>query len=119
MSLVRYSSPLFTGWTPFDRLSSLHSELNRLFDFSAPTLSGWTPALDVYEEADSFVVQVEVPGLKPEDVHLELKDGVLTVTGERKTATEANSGKAFRSERQYGKFERSVTLPALVDGNNV
>lgn len=119
MSIVRYSNPLLANWSALNRLDSLSGELHRLFDFGSPVLTGWTPALDLFEENDAFVVQLEVPGLKPEDVHLELKEGVLTVSGERKATSTSESGKAFRSERHYGKFQRSVTLPTVVDSQQV
>ena len=111
-------------WTPFDRLPTLRDELNRMFDFAFPTrdsglFSGWTPALDVYDEKDNFIVKVELPGMKKEDIGISLHDGVLTVSGERKHEREEKEGGTFRSERYFGRFQRSVTLPALVNAGDV
>jgi len=125
MSLTRYQYPQTTTWTPFDRLASLRDEMDRIFDFAWPTrdsglFSGWSPTLDVHDEKDNFVVHVELPGMKKEDISLSLHDGVLTVSGERKEERErSEEGQTFRSERYFGKFQRSVTLPALVDASKV
>jgi HSP20 family protein len=124
MSLIRYQSPELNPWSAFDRLPSLREELSRLFDFALPTrdsglFSGWTPALDVYDEKDNFVVKAELPGLKKEDIDINVHNGVLTISGERRQETEKKEGQTFRSERYFGRFQRSVTLPAAVDVSKV
>lgn len=124
MSLIRYQLPEMANWPAFDRVPSLRDELSRLFDFALPTrdsglFSGWTPALDVFDEKDNYVVKVELPGMKKEDIDLSLHNGVLTVSGERKHEQAAGEGETFRSERFFGRFQRSVTLPARVDSSGV
>ena|SRR5687767_8115936 len=124
MSLTRYQYPQPTSWSSFDRLASLRDEMDRLFDFAWPTrdsglFSGWSPALDVHDEKDNLVVHVELPGMKKEEIDISLHDGALTVSGERKQEREQKEGESFRSERYFGKFQRSVTLPAAVDAKNV
>jgi len=125
MSLTRYQLPQTPAWAPLDRLASLRDEMDRIFDFAWPTrdsglFSGWSPTLDVHDEKDHFVVQVELPGMKKEAISLTLHDGALTVSGERKQEREpSDEGQTFRSERFFGKFQRSVTLPAAVDAGNV
>jgi len=124
MSLIRYQTPEMESWTPFNRLSSLHDELNRLFDFSLPRrdtglFSGWSPTLDVYDTKDHFFVKMELPGMKKEDIGITLQDGVLTVSGERKSDVEHKEGETFRSERYFGKFQRSVSMPAPVNPDGV
>jgi HSP20 family protein len=86
---------------------------------NAKWLGGWSPALDVYDGKDNFVVTLEVPGMKKEDIEISLHDGMLTVSGERKDEREQTEGQAFRSERYFGKFQRSLSLPAAVDANKV
>jgi len=81
--------------------------------------SVWTPALDVYDEKDNFVVKVELPGMKKEDIDISLHAGVLTVSGERKHDREQKEGGTFRSERYFGRFQRSVTLPTVVNAGDV
>ena len=124
MSLIRYQTPELSNWTSFDRLSSLRDEMNRLFDFSFPSrdsglFSGWSPALDVYDEKDNFVVKAELPGLKKEEIDIAFHDGALTISGERKHERDHKEGETFRSERYFGKFQRSVTLPAAVDATKI
>lgn len=124
MSLIRYQVPELTNWSSFDRLASLRDEFNRLFDWSIPSrdsgfFSGWTPALDVYDDKDHLVVNVELPGMKKEEIEISLHDGTLTVSGERKFDREAKEGQTFRSERYFGKFQRSLTLPTAVDAGKV
>ncbi|MEP6668990.1 MAG: Hsp20/alpha crystallin family protein [Chthoniobacter sp.] len=124
MSIIRYQLPQLSRWSSFDRFSSLRDEVNRLFELPRQSrdrspFSGWTPALDVFDEKDNLVVTVELPGLKKDEINLSLHDGILTISGERKRETEKKEGETFRSERYFGKFQRSVTLPATVDSSKV
>jgi HSP20 family protein len=124
MNLIRYQPTDLTAWTPMDRLSTLSDEMNRLFDFNWPSrdtglFSGWSPALDVFDEKDSFYVTCELPGMKREDIDISIHNGTLTISGERKFDREEKEGETFRSERYFGKFQRSVTLPASVESANV
>jgi HSP20 family protein len=123
MNLIRYQIPELSNWSPFDRLASFRDEIDRLFG-GAPSrdsglFSGWTPALDLYDEKDRFLVSVELPGMTKDAINISLHDGVLTVSGERKHEREGKEGETFRSERYFGKFQRSVTLPATVDSAKV
>jgi len=124
MSLIRYQPTELSTWTPTDRMATLRDEMNRLFDFSWPSrdtglLSGWSPPLDVFEEKDNFFVVCELPGMKKEEIDITVRDNTLSISGERKVATECKEGQVFRSERYFGKFQRSVTLPATVDAKKV
>ena len=124
MSLIRYQSPEVTEWEPFNRLSTLRDEVNRLFDFSWPSrdtglFSGWSPTLDMHDDKDNLVVQIELPGMKKEEIEISLHDGMLTVSGERRLERENKEGETFRSERYFGKFQRSVTLPVAVNAEKV
>lgn len=121
MNIIRYQTPTVSTWTPFNRLSSL-------FDLSFPgfasgseesLFSGWTPALDVYQDKDQVVVKAELPGLKKEEIEITLQDGELTLSGERKREEESNKEGTFRSERFFGRFQRSVALPVMVDSTKV
>lgn len=125
MSIIRYQFPQLSNWSSSsDRLASLRDEVNRLFDFSWPSrdsglFSGWSPALDVFDDKDNLVVKVELPGLNKDAINISLDKGVLTVSGERKQERETKEGESFRSERYFGKFHRSVTLPTAVDSSKV
>ena len=124
MSIIRYQTPELSDWASLDRLVSLRDEMSRLFESSAPSrdtalFSGWSPALDVYDEKDSFSVRVELPGLKKDEIDISFHNGALTVSGERKHERAGLEGETFRSERYFGKFQRSVTLPAVVEAGKI
>ena len=127
MFLTRWQKPtLATAWPTYDRLFSLRDELDRLFespfnDLARTTnlLSGWSPAVDLYEDKDDFIVRAELPGMKKEDIEISLHEGALTISGERKSEEKFEDGEVHRTERFFGKFHRSFTLPKAVDGDKV
>ena len=109
-------------WEPFRELSSLQTEMNRLFNAAFEGPGGgnggarrWTPAMDLLETEDEFVLRADLPGLSESDVNIELEDNVLTVSGERKTEHEDKREGFYRMERSYGSFSRSLTLPKGID----
>jgi len=119
MALVR--------WEPVRELTSLQSEMNRLFNsfFDAPTSPGnggarrWVPAMDLVEADDHFVLKADLPGLAEGDVAIEVEGDVLTVSGERKAEHEQRGEGFHRIERAFGSFRRSLTLPEGVDPESV
>jgi HSP20 family protein len=126
MNLMRWQRPVLTPWTGLNRLSDLRDEIDRLFDVPlfelarTPGLfSGWTPALDVHEDNDNFTVTVELPGMKKEDIDVSLHDGSLSISGERKSETKREDVEVYRAERFFGRFQRTVTLPAAVAADKV
>lgn len=126
MNLTRWQRPEMTAWPSFGRLSNLRDEIDRLFESplaeltrTSHLLSGWTPALDVYENKDNFVVKVELPGMKKEDINISLHDGSLSISGERKSEGQYEDAEVYRAERFFGRFQRSVTLPAAVAADKV
>jgi HSP20 family protein len=127
-NLIRYQDPELSTWTPLDRLSSVRDEMNRLFDWSfrnflgggeTGLFSGWSPAVDIFQDKDNIYVKSELPGMKKEDINISLHEGMLTISGERKSEEEFKEGETFRSERFFGKFHRSVSLPTAVDEGKV
>ena len=111
-----------TKISPLGRLTDLREELEHLFESPlsrATEFLGWTPAFDVYEEKDNFVVKAELPGMKKEDINVSLHDGDLIISGERKSETKGEGTEVYRAERYFGKFQRSVSLPATVAANSV
>lgn len=79
----------------------------------------WMPQVEVRQRGNELVVSADLPGLKPEDVEIEIEDGVLTISGERQQASEDRDQGFFRSERSYGAFTRSIALPDGVDEDQV
>jgi len=108
-------------WEPLRELSSLQTEMNRLFNaaFDAPAGGNggrrWTPPMDLLETESHFVLRADLPGMTESDVAIELEDNVLTVSGERKTEHEDKREGFYRVERSFGRFSRSLTLPKGID----
>jgi HSP20 family protein len=111
-------------WEPFRELSSLQTEMNRLFNTAfgdvQPGGAGdaarrWLPAMDLLETEEDFVLRADLPGMTESDVNIELEDNVLTLSGERKAEHEDKREGFHRVERAFGSFSRSLTLPKGVD----
>lgn len=125
MSLIRYQTPDVSSWRWMDRWSSLRDDLNNIFEGTAwPAIpqsqlfTGWTPALDLYQSNDDITAVIELPGMRKEDIEIQLHDGTLTISGERKEESR-DGDKASRTERFVGNFRRSISLPTRVDANKV
>ena len=115
-------------WDPLRDLLSLQERMNRLFDESlvpgrldsAMVRSGsWVPLADVYETADTFVVQIELPGVQEEDVEIKIDGDQLEVRGERKSDARGRPEMFHRMERSHGSFVRGFRLSQEVDPERV
>src|SRR3954454_16674875 len=111
-------------WEPSREVDTLQTEVNRVFDAffgSGPgtRVRRWVPAMDLVETDDQLVLRADLPGLTRDDVELEVKDGVLTVSGERKAEHEEKSEGYYRVERAFGRFSRSLTVPDGVDAESI
>jgi|AntRauTorckE6833_2_1112554.scaffolds.fasta_scaffold51281_1 HSP20 family protein len=121
MALVR--------WEPFRNAAGLQERINRMFDdvFSAnqpaemdeSVIGAWKPSSDIYETNDAIVIEAELPGLKKDDVNVEINDNVLSIKGERKEEDEQSEDNYYRRERFIGKFHRAFTLPMDVDTEKI
>lgn len=116
MSLMR--------WDPFREMISLRDAIDRLFEESFVRPRGWLTSepsmgipLDIYEEGDNLVVKATVPGVKPEDLNVQIQNNTLTISGEIKEEQERKESNYHLRERRYGRFERSVTLPYSVQAD--
>jgi HSP20 family protein len=85
---------------------------------SASLQTVWSPQCEVIHRGDSLVVRADLPGLKKEDVDIEVEDGVLTIRGERRQESEDERGGVYRSERSYGSFYRAIALPETANAEN-
>ncbi len=109
MELVRFE--------PFAGIGNLRSVFSGLFDdnlgrsSTQPSVSMWYPAVDVLESKDSYLIRAELPGMKKEDIKVEVKDGSLVVSGERKSEKPAEGVEYRHVERVAAKFWRSFSLP--------
>jgi len=79
----------------------------------------WTPAVEMYDKEDKVIVRAELPGMKKEELDISVLGDTLTIKGERKAKSEVKGEDYYRCELCYGKFSRSVALPAAVDAGKV
>lgn len=132
MILTKWQTPIQWAAGSCRQAATLRNEVDHLFNhalnrFLAANaakdgegqLSGWSPTLDLYDNHDSTVIKAELPGMKKEDINISLKDGVLTVSGERKEAKEFETSETYRSERLLGRFERAIRLPSQVEADKI
>ena len=114
-------------WDPFRDLLSIQDRMNKLFEQTlsrsraeegiAP--STWTPAVDIYETPEAIVLQADLPGLRREDIDIQIQDDTLTLRGERRFAKDVHEENYLRIERAYGAFHRSFTLPATIQQEKI
>ena len=125
MALIRWST---RTWDPFRELSALQGRMNRLFEETLPTTHkedeelnqrAFYPAVDIHEGNKEITLKADLPGIKKEDVHLDIDDGMITLKGERKFEKEDKQDNYHRIERSYGSFHRSFTLPPAVDRDKI
>lgn len=124
MKLARFQRPDVFNWSPFDQLTNLRDEINRLFETpfangGSDVLNAWAPALDLYEEKDSLIVRAELPGMRKEDIDISLHENVISVSGERRNEKKYEGSQTSREERFFGRFTRSFKLPKQVDASRV
>lgn len=121
MAIVRWLDP-------FRDLSAIQERMNQIFEDALSRTRGrdegirmgmWTPAVDIYENNDSVVVKAELPGVEKDQISVEVKDGILSLRGERKFEKEVKEESYHRIERSYGTFQRSFSLPVSVDQEKV
>lgn len=118
MKIINYRPINREAWSSFDRLHSLRDLFDSAFALAsqAPGLPRtWAPPLDVSEDENQILVELELAGLKKEDFDISLQNDTLTISGERRQAAEKQEGESFRSERFFGEFRRTLTLPSAVN----
>ena len=125
MNLVPWR-PRETGLDIFEDLGEFQKEMNRLFNLTLhrPGKKGnggalWAPAVDIIDEKDHIRVRADLPGMKKEEIEVSVDNDTLTIRGEKREEKEIKEKDYVRSERYYGAFHRSFTLPAGVDPQKV
>jgi HSP20 family protein len=107
---------------PFKDLESLSSKMQKFFDdypaAGTEYASTFHPKIDITESENSISIEAELPGVKKEDIKLQIEDNILTISGEKKNAPSGEKN-YFRSERCFGNFSRRFTIPADVDIQSV
>ncbi len=99
---------MVTNWTPFD---AFRDEISRTL--------GWVPSVDVRESDTAYSFDVEVPGLTKEEIQVEAENNLLTIRGERKQCKESECGTARRTERRFGRFERTFEIGDGFDADKI
>ncbi|MCD6654501.1 MAG: Hsp20/alpha crystallin family protein [Sulfurovum sp.] len=116
---------LLTKFDPAKDLRELEERLMSAFNMPAQSkgelanISGFTPAVNTREGEFAYHIEVDLPGVNKKDIHVDLKDDVLTISGERKIKNEVKKKDYYKMESSYGKFQRSFTLPENADSENI
>ena len=120
MNLIKWDRP-----DPLEGLSHIQREMSDLLDLlgSSPQMEGYAsadfPPIIISMSGDDVIVRAELPGIKVNDLDIQVVNDVLTIKGERKAGTESSRATYLRRERNYGTFARSLVLPEKVDVDNV
>ena len=114
---------MLTSTSHLDRMVALNRTLDRMLDHATRgNTRFWVPAIDVAENATSYLVAAELPGVRGEDLDISFEQNVLTIRGSKRPAWEQKEGEELRvytAERSAGSFERAVRLPEFVDGDRI
>ncbi|MDQ1325715.1 MAG: hypothetical protein QG564_839 [Campylobacterota bacterium] len=118
---------LLTKFDPAKDFRELEERLMTAFNVPSSTsgkmelanISGFTPAVNTREGEFAYHIEVDLPGVSKKDIHVDLKDDVLTICGERKIKNEVKKKDYYKMESSYGKFQRSFTLPENADSENI
>jgi len=117
----------FKNWDPVRELDEFQNRLTSFFGRQHPVHRGmegmvtaeWAPSVDIIEDDKEFLVKAELPEVKKEDVHVTVENGILSIQGERKLENEQQTKRFHRSERAYGSFMRSFSLPEGADSTKL
>ncbi|MBP6798535.1 MAG: Hsp20/alpha crystallin family protein [Luteimonas sp.] len=120
MSIVRYRQQ-----APHTALQDEITQVfNRFFgnedtDASAVVTAQWVPRVDIKEEAERFVIYADLPGIDPQDIEVQMDKGILSIKGERRSESTAETERFSRVERRYGSFHRRFALPDSADAEGI
>ena len=114
-------------WTPAREIASLQQGINRLFEdvfsqsggYDSETMGAWRPPVDIIDTEAAIIIFVEIPGVDKDVVDIEVKENVLSISGERTVDSSSGSGSYMRSERVFGRFARSFALPAMLPTDKI
>ena len=113
-------------YEPFRGLSTLHDQVNRLFNESVlrgqaqdSAITTWAPAVDIYETPNELVVKADLPDVNEKDIDIRVENNLLTIRGERKFENSVSEDNYLRVERTYGSFSRSFSLPNTVNAETI
>jgi HSP20 family protein len=122
MSISLWNDPFFGNpWKEFDQLRRDMDKVFNNYAVANPERSNalWKPLTDVKETDKDVIMHLELPGIKKEDINIELKDGVLSVSGERRHEKKEENERWHRTERTFGSFRRQMVLPEGVTESDI
>lgn len=129
MNAITRWDPFKERWDPFKELDEMQRRLSTMIGRApvrkdsekqeAMTVAEWAPLVDISEDDKEYLIKAELPEVKKDDVKVTVQDGILTITGERKSEKEEKGKKFHRVEWAYGSFSRSFTLPDDADAEKV
>lgn len=102
-----------------DQINDLLDSSTRGQDSSTIATSSWAPAIDIYEEKNSYCIRADLPGVSQDYIEIFMDNGVLTIKGKRERKQKEEGVSYSRTERTYGSFHRKFTLPDTADGENI
>lgn len=105
-------------WDPYAEVSELRSRLDQLLE-GGEGPRAWTPRVDLVEREGRLLLRADIPGVKPEDVDVEVSEGVLTISGRHSSETEEKDERYVRRERRFGSFSRQMPLPDAVSPEDI
>ena len=117
-----------TRYYPWTQNHRFQDEIKQVFDRflgedegdqSNVVTSQWTPRVDIREEGKRFVILADIPGVEPNEIEVNMDNGILSIKGERKTESKDQNGKLTRIERSYGAFYRRFALPDTADAEGI
>lgn len=119
MNMVHYE--------PWHLLNHLHNEIDQIFspqrrrgeDSNSLAATDWTPAVDIKEEPERFVIHADIPGVDPQDIEVNMENGVLTIKGERQAENQEEREGYKRVERVRGSFFRRFSLPDTANADAI
>jgi HSP20 family protein len=112
-------------WQPFQEMNALQRDMNRLFDTLAPMnqesmmKSAFAPPAEMEETEDALHLKLELPGMNPNELDVQVTKEAITIRGERKSESKSEENGMTRSEFRYGQFSRTIPLPTRIDNTNV
>lgn len=111
-------------WNPWSDVDTLQGELQKMMDTRAEAGRPWQvkpfqPTVDIYEDGEKYTLKFDLPEVKVDDLHIDVENQTLTVSGERKLEKEDKKEGYHRIERSYGSFSRSFTLPNNVSAEKI
>ncbi|MBD2182125.1 Hsp20/alpha crystallin family protein [Planktothrix sp. FACHB-1355] len=108
---------------PFQEMETLRRQMDRMFDelaqYNGETSQGWVPAIELHDEENHLTLRAEIPGVEGKDLDIHVTREAVSLAGERRYEKQAEHKGFYHSEFRYGKFQRTVQLPVLIQNDKV